>query len=136
MYFIKVICSLIIISGMIDMLAIQSNVPKSLLLESPEINESYSSQINVMEYWVKLEVNRQLKKFQRLHFYINPSEVVAYALNRLPPLYASSQEGILHQIEKEKLYEQKVRSIVLQALKVILSTPIGSMNNYQPKTNN
>lgn len=53
---------------------------------------------NVMEDLVSEEVRRQLVLMSpRLTRYIKRVEVETYALNRLPPLYACSREGWLHQ---------------------------------------
>lgn len=51
-----------------------------------------------MEDLVSEEVRRQLVLMSpRLTRYIKRVEVETYALNRLPPLYACSREGWLHQ---------------------------------------
>lgn len=50
--------------------------------------------INVLEAIVIEEVERKIEKLPpHLAKYINPAQVVAYALNRLPSLYATSEEG-------------------------------------------
>lgn len=49
---------------------------------------------NVMEVLVAEEIERQMNRLpSNLRKFVNPLEVATYALNRLPPLYASSQQG-------------------------------------------
>lgn len=49
---------------------------------------------NVMEMLVADEIERQIVRLpSNLKKFINPIEVATYALNRLPALYASSQQG-------------------------------------------
>lgn len=55
---------------------------------------------NVMELLVSEEIERQLSRLPgNIKKFINPIEVATYALNRLPALYASSQQGF----NKQKL---------------------------------
>ncbi|WRH65592.1 MAG: late competence development ComFB family protein [Planktothrix sp. GU0601_MAG3] len=56
---------------------------------------------NVMENLVTEEVRRQLASISpRLCQYIKRAEVETYALNRLPPLYASCKEGWTQQLKR------------------------------------
>ena len=49
---------------------------------------------NVMEVLVAEEIERQMNRLPaNLQKFVKPIEVATYALNRLPPLYASSQQG-------------------------------------------
>ena len=49
---------------------------------------------NVMELLVAEEVNRQIVRYpDNIRKFINRIEVATFALNRLPALYASSQQG-------------------------------------------
>lgn len=49
---------------------------------------------NVMEILVSEEIDRQINRLpSNIKKFINPIEVATYALNRLPALYASSQQG-------------------------------------------
>ncbi len=53
---------------------------------------------NVMEELVTEEINKQLRRYPRkVAKYINKVEVFTYALNRLPPLYASCYKGLNRQ---------------------------------------
>jgi hypothetical protein len=55
---------------------------------------------NVMELLVAEEIERQISRLpSNIKKFINPIEVATYALNRLPALYASSQQGF----NKQKL---------------------------------
>ncbi|NEO33373.1 MAG: late competence development ComFB family protein [Symploca sp. SIO3C6] len=57
-----------------------------------------------MELLVIEEVKHQLDNYpQQLANYINPVEVATYALNRLSPLYASSEEGWPHKTKPSGL---------------------------------
>ena len=49
---------------------------------------------NVMESLVVEEVEKQLQRLpSKVSSYVNKAEVIAYALNRLPALYATSEKG-------------------------------------------
>lgn len=61
-----------------------------------KINKAENDYINrnVMEILVSDEIERQIKRLpSNIKKFINPLEVATYALNRLPALYASSQQG-------------------------------------------
>ena len=59
--------------------------------------------INIMEELVTEEVARQIKRYpDNISQYINQVEVATYALNRLPPLYASCHKGLNKQKLKGK----------------------------------
>lgn len=94
-----------------------------------------------MEDLVAEEVKRQVASLSpRLSQYIKRVEVETYALNRLPPLYASSQEGLLqqHKRGRETLLED-VRKAVRQALVAVQrdvlrhSTPLSPEEEPKPK---
>ena len=56
---------------------------------------------NVMEILVSEEIDRQIGRFpDNIRKFINRIEVATYALNRLPALYASSQQGFNQQKTK------------------------------------
>jgi hypothetical protein len=51
--------------------------------------------------------------------------VVTYALNRLPPLYASSQEGIAHQTKAAKQNHQlAIQTAVQRAIAIVRRDPL------------
>lgn len=74
---------------------IDASVVKSKITDMTD-NLSPSDYINrnVMEVLVAEEIERQMNRLpDNLKKFISPIEVATYALNRLPPLYASSQQG-------------------------------------------
>ncbi len=81
---------------------------------------------NVMEGLVAEEVEHQLKRIDSsLLRYIDPIEVATYALNRLPPLYVSSQEGQERQLKhgRQKLGDQIITA-VRQAIAAVQRDPL------------
>ncbi|MEA5510594.1 late competence development ComFB family protein [Crocosphaera sp. UHCC 0190] len=79
-----------------------------------------------MELLVKEELEKQLKFYPKnLKCYLNKIEVSTYALNRLPPLYASSVIGKEQQkrIGKEK-YKAQINLAVRRALAAIERDPL------------
>jgi hypothetical protein len=63
---------------------------------------------NVMELLVADEIERQMVRLpSNIKKFINPIEVATYALNRLPALYASSQQGF----NKQKLKGRSEHSV-------------------------
>lgn len=84
--------------------------------------------INVMEELVAEEVARQLKLCpESLRRYIKPLEVETYALNRLNPLYASSEKGKNQQkILGRKQYTEKIKIAVRQGIIAVQRDPLRS----------
>ncbi|MDY7021849.1 MAG: late competence development ComFB family protein [Cyanobacteriota bacterium] len=84
------------------------------------------STINVMQILVLQEVDRQLKELSHHQTqYIKPVEVVTYALNRLPPLYASSQEGLGHQLKQaQSKYKPQITVAVRQGIAAVQRDPL------------
>jgi hypothetical protein len=84
--------------------------------------------INVMEELVAEEVERQLKLCsESLRQYIKPLEVETYALNRLNPLYASSEKGKNRQkILGRKQYTEKIKIAVRQGIIAVQRDPLRS----------
>lgn len=76
---------------------------------------------NIMEELVIEEVQRQILGLPtRLAQYIQKVEVETYALNRLPPLYASCQEGWQLQYKRgKKEYGEQVKTVVRQAIAAV-----------------
>ena len=59
--------------------------------------------INIMEELVAEEVTRQMERYpDNVTQYISKVEVATFALNRLPPLYASCHKGLNKQKLKGK----------------------------------
>jgi hypothetical protein len=88
--------------------------------------EQPSSHKNVMELLVEAEINQQLKKAPpKLAQYLNCTEIATYALNRLPTLYASSEEGIRKQQQRgQREYKDQIRLVVRQAFAAVQRDPI------------
>ncbi|CAD5976581.1 hypothetical protein PCC9214_04213 [Planktothrix tepida] len=76
---------------------------------------------NVMEDLVAEEVKRQLASLPpRLSQYIKRVEVETYALNRLPPLYASSKEGWMQQLKRGQAeFSPSIKTAVRQAIAAV-----------------
>ncbi|MBE9166491.1 late competence development ComFB family protein [Pleurocapsales cyanobacterium LEGE 06147] len=76
---------------------------------------------NVMEFLVTEEIERQIIRYPtKIGRYINRVEVATYALNRLPPLYASSQEGLNRQkLRGRKEFSAEITKVVRQALAAV-----------------
>ncbi len=72
--------------------------------ESRELTKTPASiYCNALEPLVREEVEEQIQKLPaKLAFYINPHQAIAYALNRLPAFYATSEEGWQRQQQKAK----------------------------------
>ncbi|MGD1905799.1 MAG: late competence development ComFB family protein [Leptolyngbyaceae cyanobacterium] len=82
--------------------------------------------INVMERWVSAEVEKQLKTLpERVLRYVKRIEVETYALNRLPPLYASSEKGWQHQCDRaQQELKAQITHVVHQAFAAVQVDPI------------
>lgn len=66
-------------------------------------DKSVSLYRNAMEMLVIEEIEQQLQNLpQHLTESINNNDAIAYALNRLPPLYATSLEGYFWQQKRAK----------------------------------
>jgi hypothetical protein len=88
---------------------------------------------NVMEILVEEEVARQLKALPpRMSSYINQVELVAYALNQLPSLYATSEKGLGYQLERGKSkFSQQIYQAVQRALAAIRRDPLRTYTPIQ-----
>ncbi|MBD2692385.1 late competence development ComFB family protein [Anabaena catenula] len=81
---------------------------------------------NVMEMLVVEEVEKQIQSLPlKTANYIKASEVVAYALNRLPSLYATSKRGWQRQWHhgKTELYQQ-ISTAVRQGMAAVQRDPL------------
>ncbi|MGF1460350.1 MAG: late competence development ComFB family protein [Leptolyngbyaceae cyanobacterium] len=89
--------------------------------------------INVMELLVAEEVDRQLAQYPtRLVKYLKRDEAVTFALNRLPALYASSQQGIQYQRTKaHRQLQPKITQAVRQGLAAIQGDPLRTAKPLQ-----
>ena len=94
---------------------------------------------NVMEVLVSEEINRQIVRLpNNIKKFINPIEVATYALNRLPALYASSQQGFNKQkIKGRSQYSVNITQEVRKGFAAIQqdllrsSTPLVSKNDSE-----
>ncbi|HEY9618004.1 MAG TPA: late competence development ComFB family protein [Microcoleaceae cyanobacterium] len=89
----------------------------------PEQSHTYR---NVMESLVVEEVELQCKHLPtRVANYINKTEVIAYALNRLPPMYATSQQGWQQQRNRaSREMHNKIMMAVRQAIAAVQRDPL------------
>lgn len=81
---------------------------------------------NAIEPLVTEEVERQLQRLPSpLVEYINPVQVMAYALNRLPALYATSEEGWRRQQLRAKTqFGPQIAVAVRQAIAAVQKDPL------------
>jgi hypothetical protein len=92
---------------------------------SQDINKAQTHQ-NVMELLVEEEIERQLEHYcERVKTDLNRVEVATHALNRLPPLYASSEKGRerQRQIARQR-HAQQIRQAVKSALAAVEKNPL------------
>ncbi|MFB2937898.1 late competence development ComFB family protein [Aerosakkonemataceae cyanobacterium BLCC-F154] len=81
---------------------------------------------NAIEPLVIQEVEQQLEKLSpNILQYVNSAQIVAYALNRLPALYATSQEGWnAQQLRAKKQMKQQITTAVRQGLAAVQRDPL------------
>ncbi|GAB4370363.1 MAG: hypothetical protein Kow00121_11000 [Elainellaceae cyanobacterium] len=81
---------------------------------------------NVMEMLVEEEVVRQVKGLPtRTASYINQVELVAYALNQLPALYATSEKGLEHQLKRgREKYKAQIAQAVQRSIAAVGRDPL------------
>lgn len=84
--------------------------------------------VNVMETLVHEEIDKQLRFYPKnLRNYLNLTEVATYALNRLPPLYASSVKGMEEQRRvAARQYRSELTSAVRRAIAAVERDPLRS----------
>ncbi|AFY76524.1 MAG: late competence development ComFB family protein [Hydrococcus sp. C42_A2020_068] len=80
---------------------------------------------NAMELLVAQEIKKQLEPCSaEIKELVNQVEVATYALNRLPSLYASSEEGLAWQKQRgQKEMQQLITATVREALEVVRKDP-------------
>ncbi|WP_107670661.1 late competence development ComFB family protein [Cyanothece sp. BG0011] len=90
------------------------------------LNTKTKIYVNIMELLVDEEIDKQLKFYpKQLKEYINKIEVATYALNRLPPLYASSAMGKEYQKRTgQQKYKSQITLAVRRALAAIERDPL------------
>ncbi|MEL6383463.1 MAG: late competence development ComFB family protein [Cyanobacteria bacterium J06626_18] len=82
--------------------------------------------VNVMESLVAQEIEQQLQHLPaRVRRYIEVEEVVTYALNRLPALYASSEKGWEYQRQlAQREMKGNISDAVRQAIAAVQVDPL------------
>lgn len=90
---------------------------------------------NAMEVLVEEEVARQISGLSsRVASYINQVELVAYALNQLPSLYATSEKGLEYQLSRGRSkFGEQVRQAVKRSLVAIQRDPLRTYVPLQPQ---
>ncbi len=90
---------------------------------------------NVMESLVEQEVSRQLSKLSpQMVSYLRPVEIVTYALNRLPALYACSERGVEQQIKRAR---QEQGPQIVQAVRwAIMAVQQDPLRKFVPLKSN
>jgi hypothetical protein len=81
---------------------------------------------NVMEVLVAEEVTQQLRRYPpNLANCLNKTEIETYALNRLPPFYASCTEGWRKQKQRaESEFKDEIRQAVRQGFAAVQRDPL------------
>ncbi|NEO58530.1 MAG: late competence development ComFB family protein [Okeania sp. SIO3B5] len=86
---------------------------------------------NAMECLIILEIEKQLKKLPReIVDSINKADVTAYSLNRLPPMYFTTQKGKIWQQRRSQKIADMISRVVSLGIKAaqrnnkIFSTPL------------
>ncbi len=84
---------------------------------------------NVMESLVLEEVEKQFQRLStKVTNYVNKAEVVAFALNRLPALYATSEKGWQQQRARaRKEMDSQIVASVRQAIAAVQRDPLRSV---------
>jgi hypothetical protein len=93
---------------------------------------------NITEDLVAEELDLQLRRLpDKLKDYISKAEVMAFALNRLPPLYATSEQGLRQQRFKAKReFADQITKAVRQALAAIQRDPLRVSTPLQAQARN
>ncbi|MBD2186550.1 late competence development ComFB family protein [Pseudanabaena mucicola] len=98
-------------------------------LPDPELNSYLISAsyflVNVLESLVTQEVPNQLNHMENvLPRKVSIDDVSAHALNRLPAMYATSEQGVIWQTQKAKeRLSTQIESTVIQSLMTLSKTP-------------
>ncbi len=89
-------------------------------------HDSAQTYRNVMESLVVDEVEKQFQRLSaKVTSYVNKAEVIAYALNRLPALYATSEKGWEQQRARaRKELDSQIVAAVRQAIAAVQRDPL------------
>lgn len=96
------------------------------MMNAQSLRPKATTYTNIMEILVHEEIERQIKPYpSHLKKYINKVEVATFALNRLPPLYASSQEGKTQQHRNgQDKYRREIQMAVRRGLAAVEKDPL------------
>ena len=91
---------------------------------------------NIMEVLIEEEIEKQLQRYPiTLIEDVNKVEIATYALNRLPPLYASSEKGKHKQkLLAQKKFRTKIKSAVRNGLAAVQRDPCRSSTALMSET--
>jgi len=83
---------------------------------------------NVMELLTEEAVKRHIKAMPpKVAAYMKPDELVAYALNQLPSLYATTEKGLDYQLQKGRSqYQAQIDQAVNRAIAAVRRDPLRS----------
>ncbi len=80
---------------------------------------------NIMELLVNEEVDKQVRQCSsRMRPFINKVEVATFALNHLPPLYASTEEGKQYQMRVGRKKREQIALAVRQGIIAVQRDPL------------
>jgi hypothetical protein len=81
--------------------------------------------INVMEQLVAQEIERQVQELPpKVQSFLDASDVLGLALNQLPSLYATSEEGVVAQEKQgQNKHGNRIRIVVKQAINATTNQP-------------
>lgn len=83
--------------------------------------------INVMEELVISEAIARVTEIETTSDYVlDVGDIAAYALNRLPPLYATTQEGATHQRQRAK---EELRELIIQQVREAIVRNLAERTN-------
>jgi hypothetical protein len=87
--------------------------------------------LNAMEILVEEEVDRRIAQLSEGHqAYLNRMEIIAFALNQLPSLYATGEKGLTYQLQQGRTqHAPKIQQAVQRSLAAVLRDPI---LHYEP----
>ena len=81
---------------------------------------------NIMEALVEEEVKQLFQALPaRVSAWIHTEDLVTYALNRLPPLYANTSEGVGYQLQKGRSeFKGEITQAVHRAFAIVQNDPL------------
>lgn len=96
------------------------------------VNSNYRLK-NVMELLVEQEVARQIQLLpEQKGCNLKPVQVITYAMNRLTPLYACTEQGLTEQLKKaRKEHGIQVKQIVRSGINAVLQDPLREFKPFQ-----